>query len=364
MRGLPARRDGHRCRMKVVVVGGTGNVGERLVGDLVADPGVDTVVAASRREPERLPAGVDWRPVDISRDDPYDVLAGADAVVNLAWLFQPSRRPSTTWSANAVGTARVLDAAARAGVGTVVHASSVGAYSPRVDDRLVDESWPTHGIGAAAYSREKAYAERLLDVFEAEHPTVRVVRMRPAFIFRAEAAVGQRRLFAGPFAPAGLVAEHPPPVLPDPGGAKLQALHTDDVSRAYRLAVVREVSGAFNLAADPVLDMAAVAEAIGARTAVRVPARLVRPAVWAAWKARLVPASPGMLEMFLQIPLLDSSRAREELGWQPQFTAPQALEAMMAGMRAGTGAPTPPLAPETSGPLRAHEVATGVGQRP
>lgn len=339
-------------------------MGQRLVGHLAADPDVDTVVAASRREPERLPTGVDWRRVDLGTDDPVDVLTGADAVVNLAWLFQPSRRPATTWSANAVGTARVLDAAARAGVATVVHASSVGAYSPRTDDRPVDETWPTHGIGAAAYSREKAYAERLLDVFEAEHPGVRVVRMRPAFVFRSEAAVAQRRLFGGPLVPGSLVAGHPPPVLPDPGQKKFQVLHTDDVAEAYRLAVVREVSGAFNLAADPVVDMALVAEVLGARTTVPVPAGVAKAATWAAWKARLVPASPGMLEMFLELPLLDCTRAREVLGWTPRFTAQQALESLLAGLRTGAGAPTPPLDPSTSGPLRSHEAATGLGARP
>jgi hypothetical protein len=96
-----------------------------------------------------------------------------------------------TWQANAVGSARVFEAVSAAGVGVLVYASSVGAYSPG-PGRRVDESWPTHSVPAAAYGREKAYVERLLDAFEARHPDTRVVRLRPAFIFQREAASEQR----------------------------------------------------------------------------------------------------------------------------------------------------------------------------
>ena len=78
----------------------------------------------------------------------------------------------------------------------LVYASSVGAYSPGPKDRRVDESWPTAGIESSFYSRHKAEVERLLDRFERETPSVRVVRLRPALIFKREAASGIRRLFA------------------------------------------------------------------------------------------------------------------------------------------------------------------------
>ena len=117
---------------------------------------------------------------------------------------------------NVAGTARLLTAASEAGVPRLVVASSVGAYSPGLG-AAVDETWPTHGIPTAAYSREKAYVERMLDEFEARHPSTRVVRLRPGFILRREASVQQRRLFGGPFAPARTLARLGPPALPDHG---------------------------------------------------------------------------------------------------------------------------------------------------
>ena len=69
----------------------------------------------------------------------------------------------------------------------------------------VDESWPTDGIVSSFYSRHKAAVEALLDGFEPRHPQVRVVRIRPALIFKGEAASEIRRLFVGPFLPSFLV---------------------------------------------------------------------------------------------------------------------------------------------------------------
>lgn len=349
--------------MRVVVTGGTGNVGSRLAEVLADDPAVDSVVGLSRREPAVCPRGMEWRRVDLSDELDDTVLGDADAVVHLAWLFQPTHRAGTTWAANVEGTARLLGAVERSDVRTFVHASSVGAYSPRRDGRLVGESWPTHGVATAAYSREKAYVERMLDAFEARNPAIRVVRLRPGFTFRREASVQQRRLFLGPFAPTRTIARAGVPVLPDPGGISFQAVHTDDVAEAYRLALTRDVRGAFNIAADPVVDVPLIAALLGARP-VRVPPRLARAVVAGAWGAHLVPASPGLFDLVSRVPLMSTRRAREELGWQPARRAEDALAALLAGWRSPHGAPTPPLDPVSSGPLRSRELGTAVGTWP
>jgi UDP-glucose 4-epimerase len=66
----------------------------------------------------------------------------------------------------------------------------------------------------------------------------------------------------------------------------------------------------------------------------------------------------------LRLPIMDTARARAELGWQPQHSSLDAIDEFLAGLRDGAGMATPPLAPHTSGPLRTREVATGVGARP
>lgn len=128
---------------------------------------------------------------------------------------------------------------------------SVAAYSPGPSDRKVDEKWPTHGWPAAAYPREKAYLERWLDTYETRHPSIRVVRMRPGFIFKRESATSQRRLFLGPLLPRRLVRPDRIPLVPFVNDLRVQVLHTEDAAAAYAAAVVNPVHGAFNLAAEP-----------------------------------------------------------------------------------------------------------------
>lgn len=350
---------------RVVVTGASGNVGTAVVRALSADPRVGDITGIARRKPDWDVPKLRWVTADLGEDDPATldvVLAGADAVIHLAWLFQPTRRPVVTWETNVLGSLRVFEAVARNNVPALVHTSSVGAYSPGPKDRPVDESWPTHGWPEAAYTREKAYLERALDAYESRHPEVRVVRMRPAFLFQRASASEQRRLFAGPLLPNKLVRPGLIPVVPDLPGLRFQVLHTDDAAEAYRLAVLGDARGAYNLAADPVVDANLLAELLDARV-VRLPAWPVRAALAAAWRMHLAPASPELFDAVLRMPLMDSSRAHTELGWTPRHDAADVLAEFLAGLRDGAGLPTPPLAPEIPGG-RLAELATGAGSRP
>jgi nucleoside-diphosphate-sugar epimerase len=348
--------------MRVVVVGATGNAGTSTVHALAGDPAVTSVLGLARRLPEWKADKTEWARADITKTDLVPLLRGADAVVHLAWLIQPTHQPLVTWQTNVLGSARVFRAVAEAGVPALVYASSVGTYSPGPAGRAVDENWPTHGWPTATYSREKAYVERLLDSFQADHPQCRVVRLRPGFILKRESAAGQRRLFAGPLLPGKLARPGAVPVVPDIPGLRLQVVHSDDVGQAYRLAVVRDVRGPFNIAAEPVIGTEQLARLLDAKP-VRVPPAVLRAGLAAAWYARLVPAEPNMFDMALHLPVMDTTRARQELGWSPARSATDTLSEFLAGLRAGAGMPTPPLASGAGGPLRLREFLTGAGTR-
>jgi nucleoside-diphosphate-sugar epimerase len=346
--------------MRVVVTGASGNVGTSLLAALAGEDAVTSVLGLARRQPDTEVAKTTWAVADVVDDDLTGHFRGADVVVHLAWLIQPSHDPFAMWRTNVVGTERVLAAASRAGVGAVVCASSIGAYSPGPKDRQVDESWPTHGVVTSSYSRDKAYQERLLDLFERDHPQVRVVRLRPALTFKREAASEIRRFFLGPLFPGALARSGAIPVVPKVRRLRTQAVHADDVGQAYRLAVVGDARGPFNLAADPVLDADTMAGLLEART-LRVPAGLLKAGAAATWRLHLQPVSPGWLDLALQSPLMDSGRARAELGWRPRVSATEAVEDLLAGFRQAAGADTPPLDPDAGGPLRLGEFRTGVG---
>jgi UDP-glucose 4-epimerase len=348
--------------MRVAVTGATGNVGTALLRALAADDAVSEIVGIARRLPSNGAPKTTWAQADVATDDLAPLLRGAACVVHLAWLIQPARDEKVTYAANVTGSARVFDAAARAEVPAIVYASSVGAYAPGPKDRAVDESWPATGIETSFYARHKAAVERELDSFEAGHPDVRVARLRPGLIFQRAAATGIRRLFAGPFLPSALLRDRLVPVVPRHPRLRAQAVHADDVADAYRRAIVSDrARGAFNIAAEPPLDGDVVAGLLGAR-AVDVPARVLRGAAALAYRAHLQPSEPGWVDMALAGPLMDSARARAELGWAPRKGADDAFIELFDGMREGAGHPTPPLDPAASGPLRVREVLTGVGR--
>jgi UDP-glucose 4-epimerase len=140
-------------------------------------------------------------------------------------------------------------------------------------------------------------------------------------------------------------------------------VHGDDVGEAYRLAALSpDAQGAYNIAADLVLDPATLAKLFRARP-VRVSARMFRALADLTWWARLQPTPPGWLDMGLAVPLMDTRRAREQLGWTPRLSLTAALEELLAGMREPTGMATPPLEPRAGGPLRIREFLTGVGRQ-
>jgi nucleoside-diphosphate-sugar epimerase len=349
--------------MRVVVVGATGNIGTSVLRSLEQEERVESVLGLARRLPGLTMPKVEWASADVVSDDLVLHFRGADAVVLLAWIIQPSRDLNKQWMVNVEGSTRAARAAKEAGVPALLYASSVGAYSPGPKDRRVDESWPTGGTPTSYYARHKAEVERRLDRFEQEAPDVRVVRMRPGLVFKREAAQGIRRLFAGPFLPGPLVRPELIRVVPDVPNLRSQIVHSYDVGEAFRLAIVNDKArGPFNLATEPVLDPAEIGRILEARP-VPVSAQVARAGARLSWLLRMQPVSEGWLDMAVSVPIMDTGRARRELGWEPQRSADEALLDLLEGFQKGAGLDTPPLSPKTGGPFRIREILTGVGGR-
>jgi UDP-glucose 4-epimerase len=347
--------------MRVVVIGATGNAGTSLVNLLSGDERVDSIVGVARRTPSADPGDVKWHRADISVDDLRPVLEKADTVVHLAWAIQPSRDVAQTDRINVEGSRRVFEAAAHAGVKRVVYASSVGAYSPSDKNVLRDETWPTGGIKSSFYSRQKAEVEGFLDQFEKQHSEVAVVRLRPALMFKREAASEIRRLFFGPLIPSLLFNRKLLPLIPFHSDLMTQVVHSADVAEAFRLCVFADARGAYNLATEPIVTAELVEKTLGARS-VKVNPALLRRLADATWKLRMQPTPPGWVDMGTGAPLMDTGRATSELGWTPRHDAQATLLELLEGLRTKRGTSTPPLASRAGGFLRRREFRSGVGR--
>ncbi|HWO15573.1 MAG TPA: DUF892 family protein [Solirubrobacterales bacterium] len=347
--------------MRVVVTGATGNVGTSVIQALGDSPQVDEAAGLARRRPTWNPPKATWIDADVLSSDLTEIFKSASVVIHLAWAIQPSRDEKTLKRINVDGSRRVFDAVAEAGVPKLVYASSVGAYSRGPKDREVDETWPIGETPTSFYSRHKVAVERLLDDFERKNPATKVVRLRPALIFKGDAATEIRRLFAGPFLPSFMIHSSLVPALPRLRGLRFQAVHSVDVAQAYLRAALGDAEGAFNIAAEPPLGPAELADVLDART-FPLPVEVARRLTDLTWRLHLQPTPPGWLDMALNVPLLSSERARSELGWEPRFSAVEAVKELLEGMRRGQGYPTPPLE-EAGVKGRFDEIRTGVGER-
>lgn len=334
--------------MKIVVTGATGNVGTALVRALTGAD--DELVGIARRCP---PAGRDedarvrWVPCDIGDPTAFPVLAdacaGADAVVHLAWAVHPRRTDPPMSRTNAVGSARVLRAAAAGGVRQVVCASSAAAYAPGPRWQRADERAPLGGVPGSAYSLAKAYLETQLDEFERREPSIRVARIRPCGIGQGEAAGELADWLLPQWLSRTLIGRRwlPVPLWKD---LRLQLVHADDVAAAVVLILRQRAAGAFNLAAEPVLPAVALADSFGGFR-LPCPRRAASALTRAGWRLGLQPLHPGWLTLADQARLVDAERARRALGWSPRHDATAVCAELATAMRTGRRGPSAPLAP-------------------
>src|SRR5918995_922655 len=113
--------------MRIVVVGATGNLGTSVLRALEKEESVESVLGLARRLPGLTVPKVEWAVADVVDDDLVPHFRGADAVVLLAWVIQPSRDLTKQWMVNVEGSTRVARAAKEAGVPSLLYASSAGA---------------------------------------------------------------------------------------------------------------------------------------------------------------------------------------------------------------------------------------------
>ena len=283
--------------MKIVVTGGSGNVGTAL-----------------RRHLDFEDVGVDVRELSSLRD----AIRGADVVIHLAFAIKP-----TDQATNVDGSEHLLTACVKEEVGHLVCASSVAAYEPAPRYQRVDESWPLTGIHGNTYSAHKVRLEEMIK----RYPLPCTV-IRPCFIGQASAADQVRRWLLSPLFPTRLL-----PLLPIPlwNGLRLQLVHSDDVARAIVQIVRRRALGAFNLAAEPVLTAPMIAERVGAGR-LSVPYPLIEKLAGATARLRLQPLTPEWVRMADQAPLVRTTRAHDDLEWWPEHDARDVLREVVTAM--------------------------------
>jgi nucleoside-diphosphate-sugar epimerase len=332
--------------LTVAITGPTGTFGFGLIPALQADDRVSRVMGLARRPFD--PAAYGWTKMEYRRGDVRDPEAlhaafdGADVVVHLAFLVTGAASRRQIRSVNVDGTLNAFRAAASAGARRFVYASSVAAYGFHSDNPAgITEDWPVRPAARLFYAREKAELEGLLRGEAARSAGPDLYLLRPSLVLGPHAVGAKDQLpgLLGPLGPlacrlASLAGRLPPPLLPMPvlvPALPLQLVHEEDLGQALlRCAVAAGPPGAYNIAADGIITAADVARELGLQP-LTLPAR---PAQLAALTLAALPFLPPMaqwVEAVSHPAIMDTTRAKQDLGWAPRFTAIEALRDTLRG---------------------------------
>jgi UDP-glucose 4-epimerase len=320
--------------LTVAVTGPTGEIGISAVTALEREPAVEEIVGMARRPFD--PAAMGWTKTryeqgDILDRDAVDALVNdADVVIHLAFIIMGSREESAR--INLRGTRNVFEATVAARVPRrLVYTSSVAAYGYHSDNPVpITEDVPPRGSPEHYYSQQKAACEAALAEITEGSP-LEVFVLRPCIVAGPKApALADAMPWNQLPAPVRSVTKAVPmlkPVVPDPG-FPLQLVHHDDVAEAIALAAtVPAPPGAYNIAGDGVVTISDVAKAFGGRP-VRVPAAAASAASAAIARLPFVPAELEWLHGARTSVVMDTTKAKKDLGWQPTYTSADTLAAL------------------------------------
>ncbi len=325
-----------RGNLTVAVTGPTGTFGFGLMPLLEAEPRVARIVGIARRpfDPSEHGWGkMEYRQGDVRDQDALaEAFQGADAVVHLAFMITGNARPEVIRAINVKGTLNAFGAARSAGANRFVYASSVAAYGFHRDNPVgMTEDWPTRPADRLFYAREKAELEQLLreEVAGGDGPALYL--LRPPIVLGPH-AMGAKSI-PGPLARLGGgllgVARRVPLPLPVLApGLELQLIHEDDVGQALLKCVLGDgPPGAYNIAGDGVVSAADITRELGLAP-LPIPGRLVQGAARAAAslpRPRFMPPAIDWIEAASHPAIMDTSKARRELGWEPRYSSLEAL---------------------------------------
>jgi len=323
--------------LTVAVTGPTGTFGFGLIPLLEADPRIERIVGIARRPFDPSEHGwtkLDYRQGDVRDPDALEsAFDDADVVVHLAFMITGTASREKIRAINVEGTLNAFKAAVAAGADRFVYASSVAAYGFHDDNPIgMTEDWPTRPATRLFYAQEKAELEQLLGEQADANPTLSLYLLRPPIVLGPH-AVGAKNALPEPLGAVARkaldLAGRLPVPLPVPApDLPMQFIHEDDVGEALLKCVVADgPPGAYNIAGDGTVTAADVVHELGL-TPITVPAGISQGAARAAASVPLPSFAPPMaewVEAASHPAIMDTTKAKRELGWQPQYTGLEAL---------------------------------------
>jgi UDP-glucose 4-epimerase len=304
----------------VLVTGVSRDLGRRFARAVSTDPGVARVIGVDVVPPRGDIGDVSFVRADIRNPVIAKVIAkeDVDTVVHMSVISTPGSAGgrNTMKELNVIGTMQLLAACQKArSVQHLVVKSTTTVYgASNRDPAMFTEEMGPRRSPRAGYAKDVAEIEGYVRGFARRRPDVRVTLLRAANVI-------------GPHIVSPITSYFRLPVIPTVLGydARLQFLHERDMLRVLQHAVVEEIPGTFNVAGDGILMLSQAIRRLR-RPSVAMPGFAVGSLGSALRSARVADFSPEQLSFLTYGRGVDTTRMRDILGFEPEFTTAEAFE--------------------------------------
>jgi UDP-glucose 4-epimerase len=300
----------------VLITGISGRLGRRVARRLHRKR---AVIGLDPKPFFGLPADIEHTELDPRKSQARQVFRREDigVIVHLGVVHDPrGKKRAEHQTHNLLAFQKILEHAEQFGIPKVVLLSSANAYGPRPDNpQFLTEDAPLLAGGAFSEMRDIVELDMFAQSFFWRSPNTELVILRPANI------LGTVRN-----APSNYLRLDVVPTMMgfDP---MIQTVHQEDVVSAIELAIEPGHRGVFNLAGPPPVPLSRALSVLGRRT-VPLPYSLARGGLSQMFRLGVTNFPAPELDFIRYVCMVDDSRARQELGYQPSYDLEDTLHAV------------------------------------
>ena len=302
---------------RILITGAAGMIGRALLQELDASP--HEIIATDLHAPDPLPNGVQFHRMDVTGDDPAQVIADTrpDVIVHLASIVTPPKGSTRDleYAVDVGGTEKVLQAALAAGTRRIVVTSSGAAYGYHADNPVpLYETDAIRGNTAFPYSHHKRLVEEMLEIARKDAPQLEQVVLRVGTVL----GQGTENQITALFRKPRLLAIHG-------SESPFVFVWTRDLARILKRAATDGPTGIFNVAGDGALGVTDLAKALN-KPVLRLPAWMLRAALGLARPLGLSRYGPEQVRFLQYRPVLANDTLKDVFGYTPEKTSAEVFE--------------------------------------
>lgn len=302
-------------KIVVLVTGAAGYWGNRVARRLMDEPDYH-IIGLDMEPPEELD-GLDFIQADIRSPLMVELLESENVSILCHLQFREAQsRSESAFDLNVMGTMKLFGACVQAGVEKIVLRSSTAVYGAQPDNSaLLTEDTPLRGSRKNGSIHNWMELESFCNGFRGQYPEVNLTTLRfPNIVGPTVDSPMTRFLKLEP--PLVLLGFDP----------MLQFIHEDDAVEALAYAVMNDIPGVYNVAAEGPMPLTRVLTLTR-----KLPLPILHPLAY--WGLDLLKGSPLRPTSFAPIEwdylrypwVADIAKMREEMGFMPQYMTDELL---------------------------------------